>query len=825
MRQKAINGLTLAAAFLLPAAVMWAVFQHLGFAPAGDRSVLIMDMHNQYAPFFASLRELLEGDATLFFSLQKQMGTGFVGLFAYYVASPLNLLTLLFPTRQLPLALTLLTCLKLGLCGLSMQVYLTQSRRMPVGLALLFSLGYGLMSYNVVYGMCLMWLDAVALTPLTLWGVEKLAAGKKPVWLFGCLVLLFWCDYYIGYMVGLFSILYLCYLLFTRPKETLRPVRAVATLAGTAALAIALLAFYLLPVGLDLTTGKLGSNTWRPDGWYYFAPWELLQKLLPGSYTSITYYGLPSIYCGVLPLAGLLLCLCFRRVPWRTRVGVGALLLILAASFTLTGLDFVWHGFLYPNWFPARYAFLWSFVLVLACGELIARLPLKKWLAGKRRFAGYALCVVLLTGTTAELSYNAATLVRGLDEQFGYKSTAAYEEAYDETAPLVEQLQEWDTGVYRMETTYRWSRNDALLYGYNGITHYSSTYHTDLNRLFGKLGFFRRSSWDANYTSCPVTDALFGVRYVLSKKALPAYSAVARSSTVIAYRNPYALPLGFAADVDVLRWSLPGAADPFAAQESLLTALRGQQTAVWKRPAAVEEATEGATQRFAFTVPADGLVYAALPAGRTGSGSLYVNGTYVSRCLSSNDPNLYCLGELSAGDRVTVTVQKSGNATLASAHFAVLDETALLTEATALAKGGLTGAEWDADTLTGRVTVQPGQVLYLSLPYSEGFTVTADGTPVETYAVGNSLTAACVPVGTHDIRVTYTAPGFTAGLVITLLAVAGLVAAALVAHLRRKWNNEANDLMLRRKGGAVSAAPPHQKGKGRQSGQVDRRRR
>ncbi len=825
MGRKAVNGLLLAAAFLLPAAVMWLVFQRLGFAPAGDKSVLIMDMHNQYAPFFASLRQLVEGDATLFFSLQKQMGTGFVGLFAYYVASPLNLLTLLFPTRQLPLALTLLTCLKLGLCGLSMQVYLTRGRRMPGGLALLVSLGYGLMSYNVVYGMCLMWLDAVALAPLTLWGVEKMAAGKKSVQLFFCLLLLFWCDYYIGYMVGLFSILYLCYLLFTRPKENLHPARAVATLAGTAALAMALLAFYLLPVGLDLTTGKLGSNTWRPDGWYYFAPWELLQKLLPGNYTSITYYGLPSIYCGVLPLVGLLLCLCFRRVPWRTRVGVGALLLILVASFTLTGLDFVWHGFLYPNWFPARYAFLWSFVLVLACGELIAHLPLETWFAGKRRFAAYALCIVLLTGTTAELGYNAASLVRGLDEQFGYKSTVAYEKAYDATAPLAEQLQARDTDVYRLETTYRWSRNDALLYNYNGITHYSSTYHTALNRLFGKLGFFRRSSWDANYASCPVTDMLFGVRYVLSKTALPAYPAVARNDTVVAYRNPYALPLGFAVDEDVLRWSLPGSADPFAAQESLLAAMRGRQTAVWKRPTTVEEAVEGATQRFTFTVPSDGPAYAALPAGRTGSGSLYVNGAYVSRCLSSNDPNLYCLGAFSAGGRVTVTVQKNGNATLASAHFAVLDEAALWDAAEALAAGGLTNAAWNADTLTGRVTVRPGQLLYLSLPYSEGFAVTVDGRPTEIFAVADSLTAAYVPTGTHDICVTYTAPGYTAGLVISVLTAVGLFAAVLVVYLRRKWNDEANDLMLRRKGGAVSAAPSGEKGKGRQSGQVDRRRR
>ena len=74
----------------------------------------------------------------------------------------------------------------------------------------------------------------------------------------------------------------------------------------------------------------------------------------------------------------------------------------------------------------------------------------------------------------------------------------------------------------------------------------------------------------------------------------------------------------------------------------------------------------------------------------------------------------------------------------------------------------------------------------ISLPYSEGFTVTVDGIPTETYAVGESLTAAYVPIGTHDIRVTYTAPGFTAGLVVTIFAAVGLGVAVAIGLVRRK---------------------------------------
>lgn len=785
VRRKNLRGLTLIAAFLLPAGVLWLVFMSLGFAPAGDKAVLIMDMHEQYAPFFASLRALLSGDASLFFSFQKQMGTGFVGLFAYYIASPLNLFVLLFPARQLPLALTLLTCLKTGLCGLSMQWYLLRARRLPAIPALILGCGYALMSYNVVYGMCLMWLDAVALTPLVLWGVEKLAAGKRPVHLLLCLVALFWCDYYIGYMVGLFALLYLGYLLISR-QSALSPFKAVSRLTGTAAAAIGLLAFYLLPVGMDLLTGKLDSLSWQPASWYYFPPWEMLQKVLPGNYTSITYYGLPLLYGGTLPLIGAVWFFLRRRIPWQKRAAVGGLLVLLAASFVLCGLDYVWHGFRFPNWFPTRYAFLWVFVLIVAAAGFIQTLPIPRWRDGYTRPLYYLLALLLLSLQLAELGINARVQVQGLDGQFAYRSTAAYEEAYDETAPLATRLQKQDEGFYRVEKTYRYSRNDALLYGYNGITHYSSTYHAAVNRLFGAMGFVYRRSWDTFYSSTPVTDALFGVKYVLSKTDIPAYSAVAGNRTVTAYENPYVLPVALAADAGLVDWTLPETDDPFAAQESLLSALCGRETAVWKRPA-VEEYNDAHLTIFTLTMPHSGPLYAALPAGsQTGASRLYVNGAYWGDCLSANSPNLLALGRFSIGGTVSVVLEKHESAQLAGSWFAVLDETALERETDLLQQGGLQLAQVQGATLTGRITVAEDQVVYLSLPYSDGFTVRADGKPVETFAISDSLLGARLPAGTVDLTVTYTAPGFTAGGILSLLTAGGLAILAIWSIKRRR---------------------------------------
>ena len=63
-------------------------------APFGDRSTLIMDMSGQYVEFFCGLKQILrDGNlSSLFFSWGKTMGGNAVGVFAYYISSPLSVM-------------------------------------------------------------------------------------------------------------------------------------------------------------------------------------------------------------------------------------------------------------------------------------------------------------------------------------------------------------------------------------------------------------------------------------------------------------------------------------------------------------------------------------------------------------------------------------------------------------------------------------------------------------------------------------------------------------------------------------------------------------
>ena len=93
------NGLICLCAFFLAEIIMLCILKKDGFYPFGTKSMLIMDMKNQYVEFLASLRSILRGDDSLFFSWSRSMGGNYIGIFAYYVASPLSFLTVFFPVN------------------------------------------------------------------------------------------------------------------------------------------------------------------------------------------------------------------------------------------------------------------------------------------------------------------------------------------------------------------------------------------------------------------------------------------------------------------------------------------------------------------------------------------------------------------------------------------------------------------------------------------------------------------------------------------------------------------------------------------------------
>ncbi|MCR5094384.1 MAG: YfhO family protein, partial [Lachnospiraceae bacterium] len=173
----------------------------------------------------------------------------------------------------------------------------------------------------------------------------------------------------------------------------------------------------------------------------------------------------------------------------------------------------------------------------------------------------------------------------------------------DTVQPVVDAVKAEDGSFYRMENLTPRQQNDAMMYGYRGVTHYSSAGMVYVRYLLHKLGFNDDTLMTHYGHDNTVTmDMLLGIRYVLTRDGRLVHDAYKRieavpETGVMVYRNPYALPVAVAVrdyDLDGITgidnpYTIP--MDPFALQEDMLSRLTGSETHVFV-PASAEESGE-----------------------------------------------------------------------------------------------------------------------------------------------------------------------------------------------------------------------------------------
>jgi len=361
--------------FLVPVAVMYFIYIAMEIHPFGDGSVLVLDLNGQYVSFYEALRSIIYGDGSMLYSFSRGLGGEFIGIYAYYIASPLSYIVALFPQSRILDALLTIILLKVGLCGLSFGFYLHKNSKQtnkPVVIAL--SVMYALCAYAVVYQNNIMWIDALIWLPLITYGIEQLIKNRKYKLFVISLSLCIMSNFYIGYMTCIYVALYYFYYSIAHPQSYLNPrgeklhyLRSFIRITCFSLLAVAISAFIILGAYYSLGFGKTEFSN---PNWSFKTKFDFLDfftKFLPGSYDTVRPKGLPFVYCGVLTLILVPVYFLTKKISSREKIASLAFICVFILSFIARPLDLIWHGFQLPNWLNYRYSFmLCFFLLVLA---------------------------------------------------------------------------------------------------------------------------------------------------------------------------------------------------------------------------------------------------------------------------------------------------------------------------------------------------------------------------------------------------------------------------------------------------------------------------
>lgn len=621
--------------FLLSAAAFLAALACFGMSPFGDLTLITADMQGQYAQFHAYLRHVVSGEQNLLYSTSVGLGANMLPLFAYYLSSPLSLITLLFPLSALPEALLLITVLKVGLIGAAYAVF---ARRVLNAnrTSLFFAPCYALCGYAMCYASNIMWLDALILLPLALRGAHSLVTHRRWGGLFWSLLFLFFTQFYLAYMAGIF--VFLCFLGMLWVHKPARSLRIVLGFVAVTACAALCCAPTLLSTGPSLFSNLNASTYVAPHSWEPTFPFfSVFSRAFFGAYDTIqkssgSVAGFPPIYAGTAVLLLFPVYFCNSKIPWRERVVSGALCVLMLLSFWLPLLTHFWHAFKDATWFQFRFAFLLAFLWVWMahrCAKQVDGIPLwsvllsgalamfyalvlypnrfffvssfarsaTPWLivlwtalllwfrlAPKARGTLLLFCVAL---ATAEAGANAFVTLQSIDWENEYAYRDAFVSHYEQRAALLAQLPQDPGDPYRVDSDTAYSHNDPLVLNYHSMRFYSTTANRQLGNALSRFGLRGIGLIYEHAGSTIALDSLLGIRYQLEPEPPnDFYYPAAEQDGLQAFHNDFAFPLAFAAPDGIGSYRLPSQQfeelpygkvvrqeDPFALQNGMFAAL------------------------------------------------------------------------------------------------------------------------------------------------------------------------------------------------------------------------------------------------------------
>ena len=379
--EKRRRRLTLLFCFLVPALLMTLLYTLIGVRPGSDNSVLVLDLNAQYIYYFEQFRNIIVSGESILYSFKRALGGEFMGIFAYYLASPFSLITALFPKDRILDAMELILILKCGFTGLTFGYFIEEKVRPRPPLTVMFAVLYALTSFAVVMQHNVMWTDNLIAFPLILCGLDALITKRRFRMYTLALAYAVASNFYIGYMACLFVLVWFFARYFMLTPEERNPfgeeahfVKSLIRVGLWSAAGVAMAGVILLPTVYSLSFGKLEFSTpdWKPKQLFEFL--DILTKLYIGSYDTVRPTGMPFLYCGTVTMVLAPLFFLLKSVPRRRKAGFAAVMLFLFVSFNFSPLDIIWHGMQRPNWLNARFAYMFTALALWMAAETLMRI-------------------------------------------------------------------------------------------------------------------------------------------------------------------------------------------------------------------------------------------------------------------------------------------------------------------------------------------------------------------------------------------------------------------------------------------------------------------
>lgn len=753
--------------------------------PFGDRTMIVWDMNYQFSSFYSWFSEVLRGNTTFLFSLEGGLGENMLGLYAYYLSSPLNILLAFFNVGSMPMAVFVLMSIKIGLATAFMSVYLNY--KYENGYSIIFACFYSLCSYSLCFQYNLMWMDCFALLPLVVMGIELFIKNSKVGLYVVTLALCIFSNYYIAFMICIFSAIY--YLTFyyseKHAESGAKIVKQLAShmkFAAFSLLAVCLNGMIILPsiyvLRISSSERVIGiSDIFNFE--FLIEPLKMVKYIYSGAFDSgqgITGE-YPMIYAGAVCVLLSALYFLSDKVLFRKKIEKVFLLTFLMIGFVFKGPNTVWHGMTKPSGCPERFAFLWVFLilnmsykmlmaikktkktrLVLAVcidigsiiyislsdgfrlsfvlnvlfgvsiiGTFLIYVYKKNMIKYLALFLGMSLCVI-------ELLYNGIKV-----HEYQFEDLYLGKSEYDYYVQMYKSFKEIisdSPNIYRVisKDSLGESFNKGFEYSFNSINMYASTEDTRAWKIYEMLGLGTinfESTVEYDQYANKVASDILGVHYAIAPEG--GFAGLDECETIDGislYENEDALPLLF--PVNDMIFDVDKETDLYKRLNRILNSL-GENSDVE-----------------AYTVM-------GLDAGLLDD---------IPEWQKEKDNQIYLIDNNKCTDKC----------------FAAIQNSEIISKKMQTVNNLMESVNVKNNSIYAKVNMNTGGYICASILNDEGWRVYVDGQEVEKTSVIGGMIAFEVEKGEHQIELKFIPQGFIEGIGLSVLSLSTLI----VLHIIRK---------------------------------------
>lgn len=594
--------------------------------PFGGKSLLCVDFFHQYGPMLGELYDRIKSGSNLVYSFNMGLGLPFIRNYLNYLSSPFNIIILLFKRSDLLTSYSYIIGLKAVMSSFTCVYYLSKKFKtkelylIPLGIIYAFSAYFSSYYWNI------MWIDGLVFLPIITLGIENIVNNNKWKMYTIFLAIMLITNYFIGYMICIYSTIYfITYLIYKTKfnKDTFKNInitlKKIGIFAFSSILAGMLVSFLLIPLFMQIKSISATGEMSIPQTQYYdFKLIDYLKSHLTGVKTTtfasdeITS---PNISCGILSVALVFIYLINLEIPLKQKISYLLLIGFFIFAFFNPALDYILHAFHVPNDLPYRYSFLYSFILIIIASYGLINIKKIKLpiviisflliesvllLITKDNWANISNNMIYINMTLLALYfvlfiaykllkqykifiYIALSIVACIDVvvSINYNWDIKQEmenfySDYESTEKLLDYVKTHDDSkMYRIEKTNILTYNDPSWYNYNGMTTFTSMAYEDMAKLQNKLG--QPGNGINSYyfaQTTPIYDLMFNMKYFIGmqndfNRYTPFYS-----EELTAVKFNYNVGLLFAVNKDLLKWDFNNK-NPFVVQNDYITKSTG----------------------------------------------------------------------------------------------------------------------------------------------------------------------------------------------------------------------------------------------------------